>query len=210
MNFSELITTAGYAGIFGVIFAESGLLFGVFFPGDSLLFTAGFLASQGVFDPFLLAGLCFVAAVTGDSVGYAFGRRIGRRFFTKLDSFWLNPDQVKRAQDFYAKHGGKTIVLARFVPGVRTLAPILAGVGEMRYSTFLSYNVIGALVWAVGVTLLGYYLGNLIPNVDKYLLLIVALVATISVLPYVIDVVRSPERRKQFRELLQRMRARKG
>ena len=210
MNFSELITTAGYAGIFAVIFSESGLLLGMFFPGDSLLFTAGFLSSQGVFNPFWLAGLCFLAAVTGDGVGYAFGSRIGKRFFTKVDSFWLNPDQVKRAQDFYAKHGGKTIVLARFVPGVRTLAPILAGIAEMRYLTFLAYNVIGALLWAVGVTLLGYYLGSVIPNVDRYLLLIVGGVVFFSILPYAIGVLRNPERRKQLHELWLRMRAHKG
>jgi membrane-associated protein len=183
MDLSQFIITAGYLGLFGVIFAESGLLFGIVFPGDSLLFTAGFLASQGIFKIVPLALMCFVAAVTGDSVGYTFGRRVGKRFFTRERSFFFRPENVSKAQEFYAKYGGKTIILARFIPGVRTIAPILAGVGDMRYGTFLKYNLMGGFVWAVGVTALGYYLGRAIPGADKYLLPIIGFIIIASFLP---------------------------
>lgn len=199
MNMQELIIGAGYVGLFVVLFSESGLLFGVFFPGDSVLFTAGFLASQGVFNIGTLVVVCFFAAVFGDSVGYSFGRRVGKRFFTRDEGLFFRRDYIERARIFYAKYGGKTIVLARFVPGVRTLAPILAGVGEMPYRTFLAYNVIGGCLWAIGVTLLGYFLGSVIPNADRYLLPIVLIIIIVSVLPAVFEAVRSPERRSSLR-----------
>ena len=127
-----IIKTTGYIGIFSIIFAESGLLIGLFFPGDSLLFTAGFLASQGFLRISILMAGSFVAAVIGDSVGYSFGLRMGPKIFKKEDSFFFHKDHLLRAQNFYAKHGGKAIILARFMPIVRTFAPILAGVGNMR------------------------------------------------------------------------------
>ncbi len=198
MDLQGLIVAAGYVGLVAVIFAESGLLVGIVLPGDSVLFTAGFLASQGIFNVHLLAALCFVAAVAGDSVGYTFGRRVGRRLFTRPESWWLNPDHVARAEAFYLKHGGKTIILARFVPIVRTLAPILAGVGEMRYRTFLSYNVVGGLLWAAGVTYLGYFLGGFIPGVDRYLIAIVVCIVLLSLAPYAVDLLRKPERRREL------------
>lgn len=188
---------AGYVGLFAIIFSESGLLFGVFFPGDSLLFTAGFLASQGVFEIVPLALICFVAAVAGDSVGYTFGKRVGKRFFNRPDSFLFNHQNVERAREFYHEHGGKTIVLARFIPAIRTLAPIIAGIGDMHYRTFLVYNLIGGLLWAVGLTGLGYFLGSTIPGVDRYLLPLVVFVVIASFIPYLVGLVRSRERRQK-------------
>lgn len=173
--------------IFLIVFAESGLFFGFFLPGDSLLFSAGILASQGFMNIFLLCIGCFIAAVLGDSVGYWFGHKYGRRFFTKDDSLFFSKNHLVTAEKFYAKHGKKTIILARFVPAVRTFAPIVAGIGNMDYKTFLSYNVVGGFIWGVGMTLAGYFLGSLIPaeEVDKYLLPIIAAIIIISVLPAV-------------------------
>lgn len=197
----QFITTIGYIGVFAIIFAESGLLIGFFLPGDSLLFTAGFLASLGqpVFSlPVLLIG-CFVAAVLGDSVGYMFGRRVGVRLFQREDSILFHKKNIYRAQAFYEKHGGKAIVLARFVPVVRTFAPIVAGVGAMDYRRFLTFNLIGGLLWAVGITLAGYFLGSSIPDIDKYLLPIIVLIVLVSVAPAVYHILREPENRQTIR-----------
>jgi membrane-associated protein len=193
-----LIKTAGYLGLFGIIFAESGLFFGFFLPGDSLLFTAGFLASQGFLNVYILAPLLFVAAVAGDSVGYAFGYRVGPKIFKKEDSIFFKKEYLVKAQEFFAKHGGKTIILARFVPIVRTFAPILAGVGKMHYRTFLAYNLIGGLLWAVGLTFLGYFLGRTIPNVDKYLLPIILGIIFVSFLPTIFHLLRDENLRKKL------------
>lgn len=191
----ERYGTVAYVIIFFVIFAESGLFFGFFLPGDSLLFTAGFLASQHLLDLRVLAILCFVAAVLGDSVGYAFGRKYGRRLFHKKDSFLFSHENLEKAEKFYEVHGKKTIVLARFTPIVRTFAPIVAGIGNMEYNTFISYNVIGGFLWAVGLTVAGYYLGRIIPNVDKYLLPIVILIVVLSLLPSVYHVLSDEKNR---------------
>ncbi len=176
----HLITSAGLLGIVLVVFAESGLLIGFFLPGDSLLFTAGFLASQGYFNIYLLLVLSFAAAVLGDNVGYAFGKRMGKRIFTKEDSLFFHKDHLMRAEKFYEKNGGKTIIMARFIPFVRTFAPIVAGVGNMNYRMFITYNLIGGLLWAVGVTLAGYFLGRLIPNLDAYITYIVLGIVLLS------------------------------
>ena len=179
----DLLVTFGTIGLFLIVFAESGLFFGFFLPGDSLLFTAGLFAAQGILNlPLILVG-CFVAAVAGDQVGYVFGQRVGPALFRRPDSRLFKQEYVTRAQAFFEKHGPKTIVLARFVPIVRTFAPILAGVGSMRYRTFVSYNLVGGFLWAVGVTLLGYGLGELIPNIDAYLLPIIAVIIGISLMP---------------------------
>ncbi len=183
----QLLITFGTIGLFLIVFAESGLFFGFFLPGDSLLFTAGLFAAQGTLNlPLILAG-CFVAAVAGDQVGYWFGQRVGPSLFRRPDSRLFKQEYVGRAQEFFARHGAKTIVLARFVPIVRTFAPILAGVGGMPYRTFLSFNVIGGLLWAVGVTLLGFWLGNLIPDIDRYLLPIIVLIIAISFVPMALE-----------------------
>lgn len=186
VDLATLIQTVGYLGVFAIVFAESGLLIGLFLPGDSLLFTAGFLASQGFFDITILVVGCFLSAVAGDSVGYAFGRRVGRQLFRREDSFWFHKRHVLRAEEFYQRHGGKAIVLARFVPVVRTFAPVVAGIGLMEYWRFLMFNVLGGLFWAVGITLSGYFLGSIIPDVDRYLLPIVGAIIVVSVLPTVV------------------------
>src|SRR3990172_2242959 len=165
-DLENLIKTVGYFGVFAIVFAESGLLIGIFLPGDSLLFTAGFLASAGIFNIYLLAFGCFVAAVFGDNVGYAFGKKLGPRIFNKEDSFWFHKRHLQKAEAFYQKHGGKTMILARFTPIVRTFAPIVAGAARMNYTTFFFYNIIGGFLWAVGITALGYIAGKSIPNVD--------------------------------------------
>lgn len=182
-----LVKTAGYIGIFGMIFAESGLFFGFFFPGESLLFTAGLLASQGLLDFYILAPLVFAGAVLGDTVGYAFGRKVGPAIFTSETSLFFNKKNIERTRTFYEKYGTKTIILARFVPIVRTFAPIFAGVGQMRYKTFLAYNLIGGALWGLGVTSISYYLGGLIPNIERYLLPIIVLIIVISLLPLVFE-----------------------
>ncbi len=198
MDLPTIIQGIGYLGLFAVIFAESGLLIGFFLPGDSVLFTAGFLASQGIFDIRLLTIGCFVAAVSGDSVGYAFGHKIGKRLFKREKSLLFHPDHLNRARVFYEKHGGKTIILARFLPVVRTFAPILAGVGDMRYPTFLVYNLIGGFLWAICLPVSGYFLGSVIPDVDKYLIPIIVLIILLSIAPQTYHILKDPNHRKQL------------
>ena len=183
LNLTELIQTIGYVGLFFMIFAESGLFFGFFFPGDSVLFTAGFLASQGFLNIWVLVPLMMTAAVLGDSVGYFTGSKLGRWLMTRRDSFFFKKEYIHKAQAFYDKHGGKTLILARFIPAVRTFVPIVAGMANMKYHKFISFNIFGGILWGAGLTLAGYYLGTKIPGVDKYLLPIVALIVLISVLP---------------------------
>ena len=185
LNFDleTLIRTIGYVGIFAIIFAESGLLIGFFLPGDSLLFTAGFVASQGYLDIRLLVPLCFIAAITGDAVGYAFGHRIGRRLYERPDSRLFRKEQLLQTEVFFVRHGGKAIVLARFMPVVRTFTPIVAGMGAMRYARFTLFNCIGAFLWAIGLSVAGFFLGSVIPDVDRYLLPIIALIIVISTAP---------------------------
>lgn len=184
-DLTELIRTVGYLGVFTIVFLESGLMVGFFFPGDSLLFTAGFLASQGFLDIKILIIGCFAAAVAGDSIGYYLGQKFGRKLFSKDDSIWFHKDHLNRAQSFYDKHGGKTIILARFIPVIRAFAPVVAGVGLMRYKKFVIFNLVGGVLWAIAIPLAGFYLGSLIPDVDKYLLPIVGLIVIASVLPAV-------------------------
>ncbi|MEK7645325.1 MAG: VTT domain-containing protein [Patescibacteria group bacterium] len=186
-----LVKTAGLAGVIAIVFAESGLFFGFFFPGDSLLFTAGLLSSQGLLPiGWLLIGTA-IAAILGDSVGYWFGKKTGPAIFSREDSLFFHKKHVERAQRFYELHGKKTIILARFIPIVRTFAPILAGVGKMDYRTFLSYNIIGGLAWSLGLTSLGYFLGGLIPSIDRYLLPIVLGIIAISFIPIIREYLRS-------------------
>jgi membrane-associated protein len=179
----QLVQTAGYLGLSAIVFAESGLFFGFFLPGDSLLFTAGYLSSQGFFSIWLLTPLLTVSAILGDSAGYWFGKKIGPAIFSKPDSRWFSKERINQTHDFFEKYGPKSIVLARFIPAVRTFTPILAGVGNMRYGVFLTYNVLGALLWASGLTLMGYFLGALVPGIDRYIVLIVLLIIFVSVLP---------------------------
>jgi membrane-associated protein len=188
----HLIKSLGYFGVWAIVFAESGLLVGFFLPGDSLLFTAGFLASQPVtgLDIRVLIFGCFVCGVLGDNVGYATGHKFGRRLFQREDSWLFHKKHLVTAQKFYEKQGKKAIVLARFMPIVRTFAPIVAGIGSMHYRTFMSYNLIGGFLWTFGITLLGYYLGQVIPDVDKYLLPIVLLIIVVSIAPSIIHLIQ--------------------
>ena len=179
----SIIKTAGYLGLFGIVFAESGLLIGFFLPGDSLLFTAGFLASQGYLNIWILAILTFVGAILGDNFGYGMGRKFGPKVFRKEDSFLFHRDHLERARIFYEKYGGKTIVFARFLPVIRTFVPILAGVGNMKYKSFVFFNIFGGFLWAVGMTWLGYFLGNTVPNADQYIVPIVIAIIILSSLP---------------------------
>jgi len=172
----ELIETVGYAGLFAIVFAESGLFFGFFLPGDSLLLTAGLLASRGTLNVAILVPLLFVAAVLGDTVGYWFGARTGPLLFRRENSLLFRRENLLKAKAFYEKHGGKTVTLARFLPFVRTFVPIVAGAAEMHYVRFLAFNLLGGVLWAIGMTLLGYYLGNAlgtIEGIDRYFTLLV-------------------------------------
>src|SRR3989338_1632458 len=196
MDLAAFIESIGYLGIAAVVFSESGLFLGAFFPGDSLLFTAGFLASQHVFDIRILIPLTFLAAAFGDSFGYAFGRHVGPRIFKREDSLLFHQDHLERSKRFYERHGGKTIILARFMPIVRTFAPILAGVGKMRYGQFLFFNVIGALIWAVGISYMGFILGDTVPGVDKYLIPIILIIILTSVAPTMVSILRKPSQRR--------------
>jgi membrane-associated protein len=185
-----IIAVAGLIGVIGIIFAETGLFFGFFFPGDSLLFIAGLLASEHRISFFGLLIGTFLAAVVGDTVGYAFGKKVGPKIFVKEDSVFFNKEHIARAQHFYEKHGRKTIIIARFMPIIRTFAPIVAGIGNMKYGTFLTFNVIGAFVWTWGMLWFGYGLGSIIPNPDKYILPIVGLIIIISASPVLREIFR--------------------
>lgn len=198
IDLAAFIRSAGYLGLFGIIFAESGILFGLFFPGDSLLFTAGFLASQGYFNIVILTLLAFAGAILGDNVGYAFGKRAGPYLFKKEDSFFFHKDHLLRARVFYERHGGRTLIFARFIPVIRTFAPILAGVGNMRYTVFLFYNFLGGIFWAIGATLLGYFLGTVVPHADRYLLPIIIAIMLTSFLPTIIHILRNKEHRDRM------------
>lgn len=179
----QIIQAFGYVGLFIIIFVESGLFFGFFFPGDSLLFTAGFLASQGYLSLPLLICITFIAAILGVITGYAFGKKVGPSIFNKEDSFFFHKDHLHRTKEFYKTHGPKTIVLARFLPIIRTFAPIFAGIGHMRYRTFLLYNIIGGFIWTAGLCGIGYFLGNTVPNIDHYLIPIILGIIIVSLLP---------------------------
>ncbi|MFZ1626840.1 MAG: VTT domain-containing protein [Candidatus Moraniibacteriota bacterium] len=193
----ETIKTIGYVGLFAIVFAETGLFIGFFFPGDSLLFVAGVLAAQGFFSLPILLVILFVAAFTGNMVGYWFGAFVGPKIFSREDSLLFRKSHILKAQAFYERYGGKTIVLARFIPIVRTFAPIVAGVGRMHYGTFALFNFIGALLWSVGLTTLAYYLGSLIEDIDRFLLPIVVLIIFLSVLPGAFEYWRNRKEQKE-------------
>lgn len=196
MDLERLIINVGYAGLFAMVFAESGLFFGFFLPGDSLLLTAGLLASRGLLNLYILVPGLFIAAVLGDNVGYWFGNKTGPRIFNRENSLLFRRKNLLAAKAFYDKHGGKTILLARFMPFIRTFAPIVAGAVDMEYRRFVTFNMIGGLLWGIGVTLAGYFLGEVIPGIDNYFLLIVAFVILISAMPTLIHLWR--EDRKEI------------
>lgn len=199
-----LISTIGVAGIVGIIFTESGLLVGFFLPGDSLLFTAGFLVQADIikFNIYLLMLLLFLAAIAGDNVGYSFGRRFGRRLFRRKDSFLFHQDNLRRAEEFYDKYGPKTIVLARFVPVVRTFAPIIAGVSHMNRKTFFLYNMIGGFIWAVGLTYIGYIAGTAIEEYGVNIEYVILAIIAISILPPAWHILKEKEARDGIKKLV--------
>lgn len=193
MNFDliEIIKQVGPWGLCAIVFAESGLFFGFFLPGDSLLMTAGLLASKGWFSLWALLPMLFLSAVLGDNVGYWFGKKAGPPLFNRENSLLFRRKNLLAARVFYEKHGGKTITLARFMPFIRTFAPIVAGAVEMDYRRFMLFNLLGGLIWAVGLTSLGYYIGQFFGSVeglDRYFTLLVLVVIFISVLPSLIHV----------------------
>lgn len=191
-DYKSLLAQIGLPLAFLIIFAESSLIF--FLPGDSFILVAGVLASQGYFNIWLLLIVMFIAAITGNNLGYFLGKKYGPRLFSRENHLLFDKNHIERAKSFYAKYGPITIVLARFTPMVRTLAPILAGVGHMNYQTFFFYNVIGAFLWVAGLGLVGYWAGGLIPNVDRYILPAVIIVIVLSVLPGLFSVLRNRNR----------------
>lgn len=196
----NLIVGFGVLAILFVIFAESGLLIGFFLPGDSLLFTAGFLVQQGIIDIniHLFVLMLFIAAALGDSTGYAFGRRVGRKLFERENSRFFNKKHLEEAEKFYQKHGSLTIILARFVPIVRTFAPIVAGVSNMHYRTFLVFNIIGAAAWTASFTYLGFYAGKFLKEIGINVEVAAILIILLSIAPMIIHGLKEPSRRQQL------------
>ena len=194
-SLDDLIRWGGYFLLFAIVFTETGLLIGFFLPGDSLLITAGVVAAAGGLNVWWLNVLLAVAAITGDSVGYAIGARLGPRLFTRPKSMLFNPRHIERTRVFYARHGSKTIVIARFVPIIRTFAPVVAGVGQMEYLRFLFYNVAGGLGWVTSMTWAGYLLGSVIPNIGDYVHIVVVVVIVLSVIPIGVEILRERRRR---------------
>ena len=185
-RFDELIRWGGYLVLVLIVFAETGLLAGFFLPGDSLLVTAGLLSAvEGTLNIWLLNLLLSAAAVTGDTTGYWIGHHLGPRIFNREDSFFFHRNHLIRTQKFYEKYGAKTIVIARFVPIVRTFAPTVAGVGQMAYKRFLAYNVVGGIGWVLLMTLTGYFLGRSIPNIEKQVHWVILIVIILSFLPII-------------------------
>jgi membrane-associated protein len=191
-GFREMIAWGGYIVLFVIVFAETGLLIGFFLPGDSLLVTAGLLASTDAFglNIGVLNALLIPAAIIGDAVGYSIGLRSGKRLLARPDSRLFKREHLEKTQAFYDKHGGKTIVLARFVPLVRTFAPVVAGLARMPYRTFAMFNITGGVLWIASTTLLGYFLGRSIPDIEKYIHYVIGVVILLSLIPIVIEFVK--------------------
>ena len=186
LDLVEIIKTIGYLGVWGIVFAESGLFFGFFLPGDSLLMTAGLLASRGLLDIVILTVGIFTAAVLGDNVGYWFGNKVGPPIFNRKNSRFFKRKNLRKAKEFYDKYGAITVTAARFVPFIRTFAPIVAGAVSMNYRTFLFYNLVGGVLWGIGMTMLGYVLGvwfGNIEGIDTYFSLLVLAFFIIPGLP---------------------------
>lgn len=193
---TSLIKATGYIGIFAMITLESGFIFGFFFPGDSLLFTAGLLASQGYLNIGLLVGISIIGAILGDTIGYYTGSKLGPYLFKKEKSVLFSPKRVKEAHSFFEKQGPKSLILARFIPAVRTFVPIIVGVSSMEYKTFITFNAIGGALWGALLPILGFTLGRVIPSIDRYLLPIIFLIIVISLLPIATQYLKSRKTKK--------------
>lgn len=194
VSLADLIRWGGYLVLVAIVFCETGLLVGFFLPGDSLLITAGLVAAAGSLDIWLLNLLLIPAAIIGDSVGYAIGYRAGPRLFTKEQSLLFSRKHLLRTREFYEKYGGKTIVLARFIPLLRTFAPVVAGIGQMQYRRFLFYNVFGGVLWVTSLTWAGYLLGTLIPDISRYIHIVVLVVIVLSMVPVVVELWKARRR----------------
>ena len=189
-NVPELIRMGGLVGLVAVVFAETGLMIGFFLPGDSLLVTAGLFAAKGDLNIVWLNLCLMAAAIVGDATGYWIGRRAGQALYSRPDSFLFRRQHLIKTHEFYERHGGKTIVIARFVPIIRTFAPVVAGAAEMGYRRFAIYNIAGGIGWVASTTLTGYFLGRAVPDIDKQIHLVVAIVIFLSLLPGIISIVR--------------------
>jgi len=196
----DLIRWGGYAVLVAIVFTETGLLVGFFLPGDSLLITAGLVAGTGGLNIWWINALLMAAAIAGDSVGYAIGFKAGPRIFSREDSLLFHRRHLIRTREFYERYGGKTIVLARFIPIIRTFAPVVAGVGQMAYRRFLFFNVFGGIGWVASLTWAGYLLGQTVPNIDRHIHLVVAVVIVLSVLPIVGEILKA-RRKKRIKEV---------
>jgi membrane-associated protein len=185
------IVAAGYFVLILVVFAETGLLIGFFLPGDSLLVVAGLYAANGDLNVLILLSTLCVAAVVGDAVGFLTGAKLGPKIFTRPKSLFFRPDHLHRAHTFYEKYGGKTIIIARFVPIVRTFAPIVAGAAQMSYRQFVIYNIVGAFLWVFSMILTGYFLGRLIPGLDHYIEWIALTIIILSIMPLVVEFIKA-------------------
>lgn len=193
-SFPELIAWGGYIVLFAIIFAETGLLVGFFLPGDSLLVSAGLFAAKGDLNIVYLIVLLSIAAILGDSFNYWLGKKTGHKLFHREDSRFFKKENLLTAQSFYEKHGGKTIILARFVPIIRTFAPTVAGIAGMNYKRFLSFNIFGGLLWVSSMLLTGFFLGRLVPDIDKNIDKVILIVIFVSLLPLFFEYFR--QRRK--------------
>jgi len=185
-----VVRWGGLTALVGIVFAETGLMVGFFLPGDSLLVTAGVFAGAGRLDLGSLLVSVSLAAIVGDQLGYYIGARTGPRLFARDDSLLFRRAHLLRAKAFYERHGGKTIILARFMPIIRTFAPVVAGVGEMQYRRFVTFNVVGGIGWVCSMSLLGYFLGRVVPDIDRNIHVVIAVVIALSLLPGVVEYVR--------------------
>lgn len=190
----DIIGWGGYLVLFAIIFAETGLLIGFFLPGDSLLITAGLFAAAGKLDIFWLIAVLVPAAIVGDTAGYWFGHKIGRRLYERENSKIFKKKHLLKAKAFYDKHGGKTIVIARFMPFIRTFAPIVAGTAEMQYRKFAFFNIAGGILWVMSMLLAGFLLGSIIPDIENSMGLLIILVIFLSILPGAISYLREKQK----------------
>lgn len=195
LSIDKAILGGGLIAIGATVFAESGLLIGFFLPGDTLLFGAGILASQGVLPIHWLILVVVISAIVGDNVGYSIGRRAGKRLFKKKESMLFKPEHLERAEKFYDLHGGKTIILARFVPIMRTFAPMVAGAGKMSRGRFMLFNVVGGIVWGAGVILLGYWLGSRMPWLEHFMTPVILGVVVLSFLAALFHLLKEKDNR---------------
>lgn len=196
----EIIVWGGYVGLFAIIFSETGLFVGFFLPGDSLLVTAGLFAARGQLNILLLIPLLLVAAISGNSTGYAIGFRAGHALFNRPQSRFFRRDHLLKTKAFYEKYGPMTIVLAQFMPFARTFAPVVAGVAEMKYRRFAMFNVTGAIFWITGMLLIGYFLGRSIPGIEKHIEYVIAIVVFVSITPMLIKYIQHRMSQKSIRQ----------